>query len=176
MNYLIINGSPRKKNTWKMVNQAKSNLKGDFEVKVGTVTLANIMVEDYDTKKIQDGYLNGKFTVTPSEGIKTILRNSYDISLNAITDYSLVADINSSDGKIATGIAVKDGSKELISLEITGAYGAGKKVDIPKKATNDEDEWVESISTDKVLKNLEDKVNVPTKYINMLENALDYYY
>lgn len=31
MNYLIINGSPRKKNTWKMVNQAKSNLKGDFE-------------------------------------------------------------------------------------------------------------------------------------------------
>lgn len=31
MNYVIINGSPRKKNTWKMVNQAKSNLKGNFE-------------------------------------------------------------------------------------------------------------------------------------------------
>ena len=31
MNYVIINGSPRKKNTWKMVNRAKSNLKGDFE-------------------------------------------------------------------------------------------------------------------------------------------------
>ena len=31
MNYVIINGSPRKKNTWKMVKQAKSNLKGDFE-------------------------------------------------------------------------------------------------------------------------------------------------
>ena len=31
MNYVIINGSPRKKNTWKMVMQAKSNLEGDFE-------------------------------------------------------------------------------------------------------------------------------------------------
>ena len=31
MKYVIINGSPRRKNTWKMVEQAKSNLKGDFE-------------------------------------------------------------------------------------------------------------------------------------------------
>ncbi|WP_407393080.1 flavodoxin family protein [Methanobrevibacter sp.] len=31
MKYVIINGSPRKKNTWKMVEQAKSNLDGDFE-------------------------------------------------------------------------------------------------------------------------------------------------
>ena len=31
MKYLIINGSPRKKNTWKMVKQATSNLKGEFE-------------------------------------------------------------------------------------------------------------------------------------------------
>ena len=31
MKYLIINGSPRKKNTWKIVNQARSNLNGEFE-------------------------------------------------------------------------------------------------------------------------------------------------
>ena len=31
MKYVIINGSPRRKNTWKMVEQAKSNLNGDFE-------------------------------------------------------------------------------------------------------------------------------------------------
>lgn len=31
MKYLIINGSPRKKNTWKIVNQARSNLEGEFE-------------------------------------------------------------------------------------------------------------------------------------------------
>ena len=31
MKYLIINGSPRKKNTWKIVNQARSNLDGEFE-------------------------------------------------------------------------------------------------------------------------------------------------
>lgn len=31
MKYVIINGSPRRKNTWKMVKQAKTNLKGDFE-------------------------------------------------------------------------------------------------------------------------------------------------
>ena len=31
MKYVIINGSPRRKNTWKMVMQAKTNLKGDFE-------------------------------------------------------------------------------------------------------------------------------------------------
>ena len=29
--YVIINGSPRRKNTWKMVEYAKNNLKGDFE-------------------------------------------------------------------------------------------------------------------------------------------------
>ena len=29
--YLIINGSPRKKNTWSMVKQAKTNLEGEFE-------------------------------------------------------------------------------------------------------------------------------------------------
>lgn len=31
MKYLIINGSPRKKNTWKIVNQVKKSLDGDFE-------------------------------------------------------------------------------------------------------------------------------------------------
>lgn len=31
MRYVVINGSPRRKNTWKMVEQAKNNLKGDFE-------------------------------------------------------------------------------------------------------------------------------------------------
>lgn len=31
MKYLIINGSPRKKNTWKIVEQVKANLDGEFE-------------------------------------------------------------------------------------------------------------------------------------------------
>jgi multimeric flavodoxin WrbA len=31
MKYLIINGSPRKKNTWSAVKQAKANLDGEFE-------------------------------------------------------------------------------------------------------------------------------------------------
>ncbi len=31
MKYLIINGSPRKKNTWNMVKKAQSNLDGEFE-------------------------------------------------------------------------------------------------------------------------------------------------
>lgn len=31
MKYVIINGSPRRKNTWKMVQQAKRNIEGDFE-------------------------------------------------------------------------------------------------------------------------------------------------
>ena len=31
MKYLIINGSPRKKNTWAVVKQVKNNLDGDFE-------------------------------------------------------------------------------------------------------------------------------------------------
>ena len=31
MKYLIINGSPRKKNTWKIIKQAGSNLDGEFE-------------------------------------------------------------------------------------------------------------------------------------------------
>lgn len=31
MKYLIINGSPRKKNTWAIVNRIKENLEGDFE-------------------------------------------------------------------------------------------------------------------------------------------------
>lgn len=31
MKYVIINGSPRRKNTWSIVNQAKTNLEGEFE-------------------------------------------------------------------------------------------------------------------------------------------------
>lgn len=31
MKYVIINGSPRRKNTWKMVEQVKKNLNGEFE-------------------------------------------------------------------------------------------------------------------------------------------------
>lgn len=31
MKYLIINGSPRKKNTWKIVKQAQTNLNGEYE-------------------------------------------------------------------------------------------------------------------------------------------------
>ncbi|MBQ9160104.1 MAG: NAD(P)H-dependent oxidoreductase [Methanobrevibacter sp.] len=31
MKYLVINGSPREKNTWKIVKQAEKNIEGDFE-------------------------------------------------------------------------------------------------------------------------------------------------
>ncbi|WP_298500045.1 flavodoxin family protein [uncultured Methanobrevibacter sp.] len=31
MKYVIINGSPRKKNTWNIINQARKNLNGEFE-------------------------------------------------------------------------------------------------------------------------------------------------
>lgn len=31
MKYVIINGSPRKKNTWKVIKQVQTNLKGEFE-------------------------------------------------------------------------------------------------------------------------------------------------
>ena len=31
MKYVIINGSPRLKNTWKIITQTKTNLKGEFD-------------------------------------------------------------------------------------------------------------------------------------------------
>ena len=31
MKYVIINGSPRRKNTWSVIKQARSNMEGEFE-------------------------------------------------------------------------------------------------------------------------------------------------
>ena len=39
MRYVIINGSPRKKNTWSMVKQAKTNLNNDGQTEFDEIHL-----------------------------------------------------------------------------------------------------------------------------------------
>ena len=157
-------------------------LSGEFYVKYDSARYVDILVENYNTDKIKEGYLNGKFTVSLAKATGKLIGTSGASVVSALADYSLVLDVESSDKSAKATVAVLDGEDQLVAVDVTAKTGKGSKVSVPASKnvamlddSDDMEDWVEDIDFSKFLDKLEDKIGVPSDYIDAIEEMLEYY-
>lgn len=163
---------------------------GEFEISYGSAGLVELSVKDCDAEKFKDGYLCGNVTVGLSKGVIKLLENEYAVAsnysayysslLSTLMDYSISLETDSSKGSYAISMAAYDDVEELAVIDVDGKYGKGSEISTPKNVTmiDDEDElmdWIENMAFDTLLDKLEDEVEVPSDWIDMIEDILEWY-
>lgn len=166
--------------------ESGSKLSGEFEVKVDTYSVLDVVVEDYDVDKAKKGELVGSFTISPSKSLETLLSamgtSSYYSSYIAsmLEDYSVTidSDMDADGGSMA--ISVNDGKDMLVKLSVNMKEGKGSKISTPSSKnvldltdSDDLEDWIDDIDWDSLLDKLEDKVGVDDDYVDMLEDVID---
>ena len=131
-------------------------LNGTYEFSTGGTVLSVIEVKDYDTASIQEGYLNGNYTVTFPAG------DTEDDSLAMLENFALVLDLSSEKTSGSVALSVESAGSTLGTLSITS--GAGETVDIPDlaslkdvcDASNDEDmnDYAATLDFTSIMENL----------------------
>ncbi len=160
-----------------------SKLNGDFTVKGMGMSFVDIAVDSFDMDKAVKGELKGKFTITLSKGLITLLEGemgSEAAIISPFLDYSLVVEMDTNTKGGMMSLAVMDKEELFAKITLDSESGKGSKISIPAEKNvydmTDEGEledWLDEIDWDKLLEKLEKKVGVDSDYIDLLEDALD---
>ncbi len=157
-----------------------SKMSGDFSVKAMGMKFVDIAVEDYNAEK---GEMKGKFTITLSDGLVTLLEGEMGSEAAVISpflDYSLVVEMDTNTKGGMMSLAVMDKEDLFAKITLESESGKSKKISIPAEKNvydmtdeDDVEDWLDEIDWDKLLEKLEKKVGVDSDYIDLLEDALD---
>jgi len=157
-----------------------NKLDGEFSIKYNSSRLVDIVVDDYNTEKIKEGTLNGCFTVSLSDAAGTLVGMTGVEGLAGLSDYSIQMDIAADDSKQDCVFKLYDEDEKIATVEVNSKMGSGSKVSVPSsknvemaKDADDMEDWVEDMEFEGLLKTLEDKVGVPSKWIKLAEEVLD---
>ncbi len=171
--------------TMKMVVEGEgkevgSKLSGEFEIKVDTYSIIDMVIEGYNMDKAKKGEFVGSYTIKPSKALGTLLSAADMPAASAILDYSITVDMDMNADSSKFAMTVNDGDEALLKLAVSAKEGKGSKVSAPAEKnvvdltdSDDLEDWLDEIDWDKFLEKLEDKVGVEGDYVDMLEDAID---
>ena len=158
-------------------------LNGMLTLKYNGVGFVNIAVDDFQIAKLSKGQLDGCFTVTLTDVINTLLSTEIvrmDNLLIDVTDYGISFDVEMKDQSTSVKITALEKDQPMVALSVAYSTAAGKTVSIPSKddsmrIRDEEDliEWLETMNWDHLFDKLE-KCNIPRRYLNQLEEAIEY--
>jgi len=142
----------------------------EFYLKSNNMSLIKISFNDVDSQKLESGKFNGKITIELCDGAKSMLgMTGMDSEVMDLVS-NLKIELAVSDNRFQ--IAVYNSADKLISLGLEASLSGDSSVDIPGSyvdADVDEpEEWLESLSIDTIIDNLE-KAGCP--FTDDIENA-----
>lgn len=109
--------------------ESKDKLNGEFTLKVAGIELLSIEAKDFDTKTLQQGLLNGSFTITPSSQLNAEINDN----LAWLWDYgpkknlAIAFDSSMSTDEIKWTLGLKEGNSDMASISYAAKQTSGKK-------------------------------------------------
>lgn len=156
-------------------------INGVYEVVVNGKTYVEFEVEDFDTEKTKQGYLNGTFRVVPSSALIKDMFGSTAAAGLSLSDIAFEFKAETSDKKSEIAINIVDDKEVLVGINMKSESGKGKKINKPADKNvidmNDTDalkQYVADIDLDKIIDNLK-KTDIPSEYIDMIEQYVEYF-
>ncbi len=170
-----------------------NKLNGEFSVVVEdgkeSAEFVCIIVEDLIASDMAKGEISGKFTITLGEDLLAAAVESLEEEGLDDLEYEMVSklleaaielEVKCTKNSNMMSIAILDPKEMLIRLTLEDKIGSADKISTPKESDTydmlDEDdliEWAAESDWDALLKTLEDKVEVPGDYMDVLEDAVD---
>lgn len=153
-------------------------LTGEFNMKADSSKLLAIDVDGFDLGTLKDGFVNGSMTFRLTKSAAQMM--DMGIGSNLLTKYGLMVDVESASKKVNTKVAVVDDEDTICALGLELKRGSSQKASVPSsnkvvfvEDMSDALEWLETLETDKLMDKLEDKVKVPSEYLEYIEDMLD---
>lgn len=154
---------------------AGKKLDGEFTLRCNGVSYINLAVEDFKTAELKKARVDGCVTITVSDSINRLLGMAGEYLPIDLTSYGVRLDMNIRENLCDIKLAVLEKNESMVTLQVSVASAAGKKVTVPTQADiirirSDEDiaDWAETIQWEAVFERLE-AFDIPRVYINMLE-------
>lgn len=159
--------------------KTSSTITGDFEVVADEQEVLTFSIDKFNTKKLENGELEGTIRIGIGSVAEAILGSSGEIA--AFLDYTLemVFDTTAKGG--TASIALLDGEDKLLSITSKSSMKNPSKVSVPDSAkvieveegdTEAMMEYVEEMDITTIINNL-DEAGVPDEIIDAVENAIE---
>lgn len=143
-----------------------SKLNGEFKLKVLSMKVADITVEDVKLKDLEDGYFNGTVSVSLSGVIAEAMESELDEFPFDMKDLVLKIDSDCGKSKANVKVSLYEDEKLLGAVYAESKTGKADSIKIPKESEvimieEEEDalDWVSEIDLDAFLDSLEGKVD-----------------
>lgn len=168
-----------------------NKINGNYDIRYQKTELVEIDVVDFDSKKLDNGYLNGTIRVSPtSELLDMVMSSSSDESdtgipssmMSLIEEIAIELKFESSEDLTKIGINLVSDNDLLIGLATSAIQKKAQSVKVPDNAVDitemDENaqsaltEWVGNMKIDEFIQSLKD-AGVPAEYADMLSGLGD---
>lgn len=129
-------------------------ISGTFEVVVDNKSMIFINIKDLNTKKLEEGTLNGTISLAPSDGFVDMLKEAFkdsDISSDTFSEFSLSFKFENDN----VTIGLLKGSDEFVSLTISVNTTEDADIQVPSNTTEDMEAWANSMNVEAFLENIE---------------------
>ena len=154
---------------------------GVFNVSAEDADLWELTVEDFDSEKLEKGYLDGTFRIKPGRDLfsTTGLDEELFSSTISLPDLAVELKCETSKKNNSFTVAVLNNDENFAGFKLDLALSDGKAITKPEGDVIDGDnseemqEFVESLDYDKVLRKLED-AGVPESLTGLLESVLEF--
>lgn len=159
--------------------KSSSSLSGEFALKMKedeeVSKLMDITVEELDTKKIKQGYVNGSFILKPAQE----LLEQTDLGTISVLLTNFSVKVEAKTGKSSAEVVMTLLNKDDMFAKLTAntKIGSGKSASLPGKGILVEDEediieWAKTIDFEKFTKNLS-KAGLPKEMLETIEDACE---
>ncbi len=151
---------------------------GEFTFEAEDIDIGKITLKDFDTKKAEDGYLNGSIRLTPSKELleEMGLDASGTAILSALAEPSLELSFASDKNTSAVDINLLAKGDVLFGISMTAkekkATAVSKPADDKIISSENADEWLESVDLDKLIEALK-KTSIPEALIDVIDGAMN---
>lgn len=158
-----------------------NKLTGDFGLEYGGITILDMKVTGLDLKQWEQGYFNGRITVTPSKAISSLLSASlsyYDtVYASMLPNMQLTLDsqMSKKGGKIKLGLNWD--KEDLVKLIVSVKKGSGPETEVPAaentvfmKEEEDLAAWLSGMDWEGFIGKLE-KSDLPEEVVDVIREG-----
>ncbi len=156
--------------------ESSNKLNMEYKFNLDEQQMCTLTVENFDTKKIRDGYLNGTFTFIPSSAmLEDMGLDEMAASVLSFADPAIVMDFEADKKSSNASVNIVNKDEIIIGFTLRSNEVRASDISLPASSdtidAEDAELWLESADFDKLISALE-KTTLPKDLIESIEQAV----
>ncbi len=151
-------------------------LTSELEIQASGMTVCDIILTDFDTNKLEDGYLNGSIALLPSSALLKSMVDSSTADVVSMLDPGLEFKFQSSDKATTVELNLLNDEEMFFGIIIDQEKKNTSKISLPSSNdtydTDEAEDWLLTLDFDK-LEDAVNKTDLPEEIKDLISEALN---